>query len=163
MTRTIYRRSDIQVCQGHATVLACCTWEDSGCEGHGVVSYCDGSCASALDIYLDMLATHRVERPAVTTDRITLDVHRCEDGQTWRVVFEGPDAQARALAYRAARTATHNFNEAGDAPFSYETFPELATTLYPQCHHGMSAELCMDPYGEHHFGTCEQERAQFGW
>ena len=52
------------------------------------------------------------------------------------------------------------------------TFPEagpltpdqirLMEYLFPQCHHGMDATLCMDPYGPNHWGTMEQEMAR-GW
>lgn len=31
------------------------------------------------------------------------------------------------------------------------------------CHHGMSADLCMDPVGPHHFGTREWEMANGDW
>lgn len=34
--------------------------------------------------------------------------------------------------------------------------------LYPTCHHGMDATMCMDPYGDNHWGTMEQEMAR-GW
>jgi hypothetical protein len=157
MSRTLYRRSDIQVCQGHFTWLACCDGEEPLCEGHGAISYCDGSCAGALDRYLDMLAAYAVERPEASTDAITLDVHG--DSQSYRVVFEGSDAQAWALAYRAARSRTHHFSEAGDAPFSHAAFPAFADALYPTCEHGMSAELCMGP---DHFMSYDQERALYG-
>src|SRR6185312_12770085 len=53
-----------------------------------------------------------------------------------------------------------------------ETFPptgpltpsqlRLMAYLFPQCHHGMDASLCMDPYGDNHFGSLEQEMAM-GW
>ena len=49
------------------------------------------------------------------------------------------------------------------------TFPEygpltpsqlrLLEYLYPHCHHGMDATMCMDPYGPNHWGTMEQELA----
>ncbi len=41
-------------------------------------------------------------------------------------------------------------------------FPRLADLLYPTCHHGMDAGLCMDPLGENHFGTREWELAHYG-
>lgn len=36
---------------------------------------------------------------------------------------------------------------------------DLLDYLYPTCHHGMDLQLCMDPYGPHHWGTMEQELA----
>lgn len=152
-----YTRSEIQVCQGHFTRLSCCYAVDGDfCGGHGVVSYCNGTCASALDAYVDMLAANAVERPDDTTDSIALDVS--SDGQSYRVVFEGSTAEARATAYRAARTATHHFTEAPDAPFSHGAFPQLAADLYPICEHGMSADLC---YGPQHY--CSDEEIRQGW
>lgn len=162
MAQHIYRRSDIQVCQGHvATECAGCQCPDDWCGGHGVVSYCDGTCDGARIAYLQMLEAHRVERPADSTDHITLDLWGPEQ-QSYRVVFEGPQAQARALAYRAARTSTHHFAEPADAPFSGRAYPELDAALYPLCHHGLSADLCMDPIGDHHYGTREWEMAHYG-
>jgi hypothetical protein len=40
-----------------------------------------------------------------------------------------------------------------------ETWTKTLDVLYPTCHHGLSAELCMDPYGDNHWGTIEQELA----
>jgi hypothetical protein len=61
-------------------------------------------------------------------------------------------------------------NWAGDVVV--ETFPpagpltpsqlRLMDYLNPTCHHGMSADLCMDPYGDNHWGTMDQEMAR-GW
>lgn len=52
------------------------------------------------------------------------------------------------------------------------TFPEvgpftpdqlrLLDYLCPTCHHGMSAELCMDPVGDNHWGSMADEMAR-GW
>jgi hypothetical protein len=39
----------------------------------------------------------------------------------------------------------------------------MAAKVNPICHHGMSASLCMDPVGEHHFGTREWEMAYDQW
>lgn len=57
-------------------------------------------------------------------------------------------------------------NEWGDrirvlVPFGpiEEDVLKILQVLYPQCRHGMDASMCMDPDGEHHFGTYEQELA----
>lgn len=39
------------------------------------------------------------------------------------------------------------------------TYPNLYEYFNPKCHHGLDADLCMDPYGENHFGTMIQEMA----
>jgi hypothetical protein len=40
---------------------------------------------------------------------------------------------------------------------------DLLDHLYPQCHHGLSAQLCGDPYGDNHWGSYEQEKAAAGY
>lgn len=150
-------------CQGHFTSCPDCRDpEGPGCDGHGVISYCDGSCSDALLLLEDDIRTHRMPAIPDSTDTITLLVSDCDrNPASYTVSFEGPDAQAWALAYMDARPG-HHFTEEHLAPFDYETFPAMAARLHPHCHHGMALDLCMDPVGEHHFGTLEQEMAN-GW
>lgn len=89
---------------------------------------------------------------------VTLKAHRCDTGVTYRVVFTGPDADTRAVAYMDARGRTHAFQEDQDAPLDFVLTPATVAALYPVCHHGMDARLCMDPEGPHHFGTAAQDR-----
>lgn len=92
----------------------------------------------------------------ITAPSVALEAHRCDTGVTYRVTFQGPQAEARAVAYMDARGRTHAFREAEGT--NLEAFPVLADALYPLCHHGMDARLCMDPDGPHHFGTAAQDR-----
>lgn len=69
--------------------------------------------------------------------------------------------EAQALAYVKARSKTHNVYEIKDAPIP-DSWTQLLKWLYPICHHGLALDLCMDPYGPHHFGTAEWERQQYG-
>lgn len=150
-------------CQGHSTTCPACLDPEFGCEGHGEISYCDGTCASAQDLFWTDLEAHRVTMPAASTETITLQVGgHGRTPESYFVTFEGPDAQAWALAYISARPGFY-FTETPLAPVCHTTFPELADTLYPTCHHGLSADLCMDPYGPHHYGTREWEMANEGW
>jgi len=155
-------------CQGHGGCE--CAWIPEigpACDGQcdpGVISYCDGTCASARELLEQDIQARRVPAPAESTDTITLEVFGCDyTPASYTVAFEGPDAQQWALAYIAARRFTHVITESHLAPFSGETFPELAKVLYPVCHHGMSLDLCMDPVGENHYGTREWEMAQYGY
>jgi hypothetical protein len=149
-------------CQGHATECPACRCPDGWCEGHGEVSYCDGTCTEAMLMLEDDIAARRVAAPADTTDSITLHVGGYgRTPESWFVTFEGSDAQAWALAYIEARPGFY-FSELAYRPFSHVAFPQVADKLYPTCHHGMDANGCMDPLGEHHFGTREWEMAQ-GW
>lgn len=165
---TSYTRSDL--CLGHGGGREC-TYapEVDGClqhgdMDHGVISYCDGTCQSALDEYREYLhgnGRHLV--PLSTQDSITLDVSRCTHDApvSYLVTFQGPDAERWALAYMAARP-TYHFDQVIEAPFCSVAYPTLYATLYPTCDHGMDASLCMDPYGPNHFGTLDQELAH-GW
>lgn len=74
---------------------------------------------------------------------------------------------AQAVAYIKAH-GDRNFSEIEDEQLITESagmFPltqgmhELLGILYPTCHHGMDATMCLDPYGPHHWGTAEWERA----
>ena len=99
----------------------------------------------------------------------------------WTVTFANPEQLLayieRKLAFNRAEGNEWNFNshfsfeELEDEENEYghrirplvpfgpieETILKVLEILYPQCHHGMDASLCMDPYGENHFGTREQE------
>jgi hypothetical protein len=109
---------------------------------------------------------------------ITLEVYSNEQWKSYEVEFARP---AHALAFIAGWKAQdlardpsgmnvyHVFtivpdrDEWGQQIFDWNYGPvekaelELWTLLNPQCHHGMSESLCMDPFGPHHFGTREQE------
>jgi hypothetical protein len=159
-----YTASDF--CQGHGGGRECTYYpEADGCLqhgedfDHGVISYCDGSCSEGREHYLRYLRTRTNWEPAPSTDMITLEAYGRD--VSYQVAFEGPDAEDRALAYVSARKGLH-FGDVYDLPFSYEAFPRMADALHPQCHHGMDASLCMDPYGQNHFGTREHELAN-GW
>lgn len=153
-------------CPGHGGGRDCTYHPETGdCDhgydyDHGVTSYCDGTCAAAVEMYRDYLDRNGLhDATRASTSYITLDVTGRDLG--YRVVFEGPDAEAWALAYMAARPSLH-FDEAPEAPNHLPAFPGLAEALYPVCHHGLSLDLCMDPYGQEHFGTRDQELAA-GW
>ena len=70
--------------------------------------------------------------------------------------------EAQAIGYASARTSTHIIDEIEDAPIDPK-HAALLDYLYPTCHHGLSLSLCGDPYGPHHFGTYEDERARAGY
>lgn len=151
---------DIRVCQGHNTCYDNrCQWED--CDGHGTVSYCDDTCDSATRAWATWLESHPADRPAPTTDRIVLEFTEANtrNPARWTVRFEGPDAEAWALAYVTARWSTHAVYELPEEPFSYQAYPLLADKLYPLCEHGLSADLCEGP---DHYMTRDQEMAR-GW
>jgi hypothetical protein len=67
----------------------------------------------------------------------------------------------QALAFVGPRLSTHNFDQIDGHPIP-EGWDRLNDLLYPVCHHGLSAQMCMDPVGDHHFGTAEWERQQYG-
>lgn len=149
-------------CPGHATTCPACLDPDfGGCDGHGVISYCEGTCASARE-YLEQDIMAGRERVVDSTDSICFEVMACDGSSCWEVVFEGPDAEARALAYWEAHSSGFALHEVISRPFSYAAFPRMAAKVHPICHHGMSEDLCMDPIGEYHFGTREQEMA-YSW
>lgn len=158
-----YTASDF--CQGHGGGRDCTYHPETGdCDhgydfDHGAVSYCDGSCSEGQEHYLRYLRTSTDWEPTLSTDTITLEVYGRD--VSYVVTFEGPQAEDRALAYISARKAFH-FGDVYGRPFSYEVFPRMADVLHPQCHHGLALENCMDPYGDAHFGTREQELAN-GW
>lgn len=162
MTR--YTASDF--CQGHGggrdctyspEVGECITHGDMD---HGIVSYCDGTCTEAREHYLRYLINELGQQPVGVEGVINLEAYG--QGVSYQVTFEGPQAEARALAYISAHKGL-NFTEVKDRPNYWPSLSKaFSKALYPTCEHGMSLSLCMDPYGDAHFGTREQELAQ-GW
>lgn len=159
-----YTASDF--CQGHGGGRDCTYYPEAGdCEhgyefDHGVVSYCDGTCAEAREHYLRYLVKELGQQPVGVEGVVTLEAYG--QGVSYQVTFEGPLAESRALAYMSAHKGLH-FSEVEDRPNYWPSLSDaFADALYPQCHHGLSLDLCMDPYGDAHFGTREQELAQ-GW
>ena len=80
------------------------------------------------------------------------------------VTFSTPYQALEFMSRKAATTTLIETSEHQIVPagrIGPLTVGELALldALYPSCHHGLSLELCMDPYGEHHWGTREQELA----
>lgn len=159
----IYTASDF--CQGHGGGRECTYDPDFGyCQhgddfDHGTVSYCDGTCTESREHYNRYLRTELHQVPPASETVIWLEVWG--NGVSYEVAFEGPQAEDRALAYMSTRKALH-FSEVYDRPFNGYRFERLDDLLHPQCHHGMSLQGCMDPYGDGHFGTREQELAG-GW
>jgi hypothetical protein len=147
-------------CQGHGATCTTCYDPDFGCDtDHGVRSYCDGTCQSARDEYEAYMERTALYHPgAFRSDMIMLDVRgHGRTPESYRVTFEGPDAQAWALAYITARPGYY-FDEIHTAPLS-RRHADLHARLYPVCDHGMSADLCEGP---DHYMTRDQEIA-LGW
>lgn len=69
----------------------------------------------------------------------------------------------QAVAYIAEHAADRNVRELEDEPVDLDLYPALNDALYPTCHHGLSLQMCMDPIGDAHFGTYEQERMAAGY
>jgi hypothetical protein len=139
------------LCQGHGGHCDCQYDEYSDC-AHvameidlGTTSYCDGSCASALQTLADL-----EERGGVVSGRneevISLEVHGCgaTSGSSWTATFDGPDAERWALAYVSARSSTHAFSESRVNPVAAR-FAKLLDMLHPTCEHGLSLDLCAGP------------------
>lgn len=95
---------------------------------------------------------------------ITLEAHNCANRHTYLVHFEGPDAEAWALAWAAERSATHTVSHPLDPEtdepmdFDIDTFPLLWDYLHPLCEHRLSAYLC---YGPEHY--CRPDEVAAGW
>ena len=91
---------------------------------------------------------------------ITLDVSVCDQRRGYRVTFEGPRAEAMALAFMAVRTGpaedypygNHAFHEVEEAPVDAQ-YRRLLAELRPLCEHHLSAFLC---YGPGHYPTDAQ-------
>lgn len=93
--------------------------------------------------------------------KVTLECWTQGGYHRFPVTFYGPKAEANALAYIDRKVAAGDFgyDEDQDQPVDYDTMPDLYAKIYPTCHHGMDAHLCMDPIGQNHWGTREQEMA----
>lgn len=117
-------------------------------------------------------------------NEIILEAHICDQRRSYRVAFEGPQAEDMALAFMSARSSTHVISEwliwnehwvcaphggdefyrqdvlAEDQPYaiSGDKYPRLWMTLYPTCEHGLSASNC---YGPSH--DCSPEEIAQGW
>lgn len=89
----------------------------------------------------------------------TLEIHICDERRGYRATFSDEDQAIAFLERKHDRN--HTWWELNDQPLP-RTWEKLLAYLYPTCHHGMSADLCMDPIGPHHFGTREWEIAQYG-
>jgi hypothetical protein len=85
------------------------------------------------------------------------------------VTFEGPDAEAHALAYITRNSYPQRLaldfiwdlpvNEESDAAevdAFFDAFPGIVARRFPTCEHGMDATRC---YGPGHYPDAEQERA----
>lgn len=92
----------------------------------------------------------------ITTDRIALEIHICDQRRSYLVTFEGPRAEDRALAFIDARWTTHAVHEIEDTPID-ERYGRLLDQLYPTCEHGLSASNC---YGPQHYYFDEEEQAR---
>jgi len=85
-------------------------------------------------------------------------------GHTYDVIFVNDEVAAKFVSRKrnqvnvafVAETAQFD-TEVSPVP---ETWTRTLDVLYPTCHHGLSADLCMDPVGDHHWGTREWEMAQ---
>lgn len=99
---------------------------------------------------------------------ILLDVYSQEQNRYYRVTFHQAghvlDFMRRTKKRDVERDASgfrvyHVFEMAEETEFEPGDPDEarLFDLLFPQCHHGLSLDLCMDPFGPHHFGTIEQE------
>lgn len=88
---------------------------------------------------------------------VVLDIHVCAQRRTFRVTFEGPNAEAMAIAFCTVRESTHAVWEVDTAPIDYSLFPLLSDYLHPTCEHGLSASNC---YGPQHYYFDEEEQAR---
>lgn len=121
---------------------------------------------------------------------IKLQVTVCDNNVSYVATFLGPQAEDHALAFLDSRQGSMNHvigevitTEPRWQPCPYggdngrrveemcedqpdminpSRFPRLYERLNPLCHHGMSDQMCMDPVGEHHFGTREWEQSFYG-
>lgn len=84
-----------------------------------------------------------------------------DDGHSYPVAFATP---RQALDFVSRKTDTA-LVETEDRHLTIQDAEHDADALalydhmHPACHHGLSAELCMDPVGQNHWGTIEQELA----
>jgi hypothetical protein len=107
---------------------------------------------------------------------IALEVHICDQRRSYTARFANGDQAVEFIQQRLPSSPTyaldlaaypygnHAFYELEDDPVIPPVGPvnqdvlRLLDVLYPTCHHGMSADLCLDPIGPNHWGTAEQER-----
>ena len=163
MITTTYTAADF--CQGHGGGRECNFHPESGdCDhgydfDHGVISYCDGSCPEAREHYFRHVRNERGTLPSPSTSTIWLEAYG--SSVSYLVAFEGPQAEARALAYISSHKGLA-FQEVYDRPFAGRAYATLAEALNPTCHHGLSLSQCMDPIGDAHFGTRDWEMSR-GW
>lgn len=120
----------------------------------------------------------------MTNPPIVLEAHICDQRRSYKVTFEGPNAEAMAIAFMDARGRTHAIGEwiefddaahvdpntgdfisytqvpADEQPHLIDgnVYPQLYARLNPTCEHGMSAWLC---YGPAHY-VSDDELAR-GW
>lgn len=89
-------------------------------------------------------------------ESITLRIDKCEARSSYRVTFEGRNAESMALTFLAARTSTHAFSEIEYSPVS-PLYAKLLAYLYPACEHGLSLSNCCGPQ---HYYFDEEEQAR---
>lgn len=77
------------------------------------------------------------------TYTLTLAVSQVETGAYYLVTFEGQRVERRALRWLDRKGSTHAVNEDPDHPIP-RWCSRLLDRLYPQCHHGLSLDLCAD-------------------
>lgn len=81
----------------------------------------------------------------VVTPVISLEFHNTLTGITYRVTFEGDNAERMAVGYIGDVGKTHAVWELESDPFDYQDYPALTERLYPTCPHGLSLSLCAHP------------------
>lgn len=96
-----------------------------------------------------------------TAATITLEIHRCDTGRSFRATWTGPAAETNAVAWLTARGDTHAYHEIEAEPINFGSydnpiFPTLYDLLYPTCDHGMTG----DCYGPQHYYYDEEEQAR---
>lgn len=102
-------------------------------------------------------------RSNATTDHIVLEVAVCDQRRSYRVTFEGPQAEDMALSFIEGRSKTHAFHEVEESPFNIEKYERLYGLLYPSCEHGLSLSNCYGP--QHYYFDQDEQAAGFrnGW
>lgn len=81
---------------------------------------------------------------------LVLDIHICEQRRSYRAVFATED---QALEFCQRKSATHAISELRDEPLP-QWAARLLDWLYPQCEHGLSADLC---HGPQHYAFDDDE------
>lgn len=90
---------------------------------------------------MQVIADHLNHGPLV------LEVHICDQRRSYTVTWEGTDEEidTRATEWLRARGMTHSFHDVEGFPINYTRFPKFTEWKYPQCYHGLSADLCYGP------------------